>query len=694
MTRPDGEAFIDVHANTKPYDRELETGVRKASADADDLLDAVGKDWGDTLAESTSKELGKHGRDFADSIERGISHEVVHIRGKRYVIDRRGRLHDAAGRFVKAFEDEVEDAFLRSAGGGAGNVFNRIGTAISDAIGSGFNVSGKSPLIAFLVPLVGVIVGLVIGAIQAVNILIALLTTLPALIASIGLQVGVLFIAFKGLGTAISGAFAAKNAEELQEALKGLTPEAQTFVKSLLPLKDLFKSIQRVVQSNFFRAMGDPLSFLRFLSPTLISGFGMLATSMGRFFRDLGVFFNSPTFITFVRDIFPATARWIQTFGPAFIKILGALIGAADQAIPFLEHVGMFISLNLASLARRLNDMIRSGGFQQWLAGMERSFELFGGFLLDALRLVGVLMSVLNQEGADEIFKAFQDAFQQLAFFLASPAGRQALEGLINAAIISIKVFTGLLEIILLILAAIETVGEALNELWKWLTTIAFPAIGDFFSWLGGAIADFFAGIVGHLAPVGSAIRATFGSITSGIRANLDQAIAFVTSLPGRTRAAVGNLDNLLYNAGRSMIQGFINGIRSKLGDLANIAKNAIHTVTDWFPGSPAKEGPLSGQGYSLLRGERMAQDFGAGMRRGFSGLRDSLSTDLGGLVDMLTPSNTTTNGVVFGPGSVKVTFEGVVPTEDEARRTGRAVGAGISDQLARRNTVLAVRTL
>lgn len=694
MTRPDGEAFIDVHANTKPYDRELEAGIRKSSADADDLLDAVGDKWGDTLAESTSKGLKSHGRDFAHSIEEGISNETIHIRGKKYVVDRRGRLHDAAGRFVKAFENEVEDAFRKSSGGGSGGVFNRIGTAISDAIGSGFNVSGKSPLIAFLVPLVGVIVGLVIGIIQAVNILIALLVTLPALIAAIGLQVGVLFIAFNGLGKAISGAFAAKNAKELKEALKGLTPEAQTFVKSLLPLKGLFQSIQRVVQSNFFRAMGDSLSALRFLSPTLISGFGMLATSMGRFFRDLGVFFNSPTFITFVRDIFPATALWIQTFGPAFIKILASLIGAADQAIPFLEHIGTFLSLNLASLARRLDDLIRSGSLKQWLAGMEQSFEVFGAFLMDTVRFLGILMNSLDQAGADEVFKAFSDAFGQLAFFLASPAGQQSLEGLIDLTIISIKVFTGLLEVIFLLLAAIETVGEALHELWRWLTTIAFPAIGDFFVALGKAITDFFNGIIHHLAPVGNAIRATFGSVVAGIRANLDQAIAFIRTLPARARAAVGDLGNLLFNAGRSLIQGLINGIRSKLGDLGNIAKNAIHTVTNWFPGSPAKVGPLSGQGYSLLRGERMAQDFGAGMRRGFGGLRDSLSTDLGGLVNMLSPSNTTTNGVVFGPGAVKVTFTGAVPTEDEARRTGRAVGAGISDQLARRNTVLAVRTL
>jgi len=63
------------------------------------------------------------------------------------------------------------------------------------------------------------------------------------------------------------------------------------------------------------------------------------------------------------------------------------------------------------------------------------------------------------------------------------------------------------------------------------------------------------------------------------------------------------------------------------------------------------------------------------------------------GLTSMLTNQSNNT-GVNFGTGAIQVSFVGVVPTQEEAFRTGAAVGSGIQDQLARRNTRLAVRTM
>jgi hypothetical protein len=50
--------------------------------------------------------------------------------------------------------------------------------------------------------------------------------------------------------------------------------------------------------------------------------------------------------------------------------------------------------------------------------------------------------------------------------------------------------------------------------------------------------------------------------------------------------------------------------------------------------------------------------------------------------------------GITFGANAIQVNFHGNVPSQEEAYRTGAAVGNGISDLLARRNTRLAVRTL
>ena len=49
---------------------------------------------------------------------------------------------------------------------------------------------------------------------------------------------------------------------------------------------------------------------------------------------------------------------------------------------------------------------------------------------------------------------------------------------------------------------------------------------------------------------------------------------------------------------------------------------------------------------------------------------------------------------VVFGRDAIRVTFEGVLPTRQEALDTGRAVGEGVMETLARRDVATTVRTI
>jgi hypothetical protein len=59
-----------------------------------------------------------------------------------------------------------------------------------------------------------------------------------------------------------------------------------------------------------------------------------------------------------------------------------------------------------------------------------------------------------------------------------------------------------------------------------------------------------------------------------------------------------------------------------------------------------------------------------------------------------LSTGSTQTSQVTFGAGSIAISFEGVVPSEAEAFRTGQTVGSGIADMLARRDAQLAVRVM
>jgi phage-related protein len=90
--------------------------------------------------------------------------------------------------------------------------------------------------------------------------------------------------------------------------------------------------------------------------------------------------------------------------------------------------------------------------------------------------------------------------------------------------------------------------------------------------------------------------------------------VAYVKGLPGKLISALGNLGSLLYNKGKDLLQGFLDGIKSVIGKIEDTIKGVVGKITDFLPGSPAKKGPLSGHGYVLLRGQRFITDFAKGM--------------------------------------------------------------------------------
>lgn len=123
--------------------------------------------------------------------------------------------------------------------------------------------------------------------------------------------------------------------------------------------------------------------------------------------------------------------------------------------------------------------------------------------------------------------------------------------------------------------------------------------------------------IINGIKTIIAVIRNAFTNAKNAAVNMLVNLINFVRSIPGKITSALGNLGNLLYNKGKQIIQGFINGIGAMIGAVRDKASSIVHAVTDFLPGSPAKRGPLSGRGYVLLRARRFMNDFAKGLDDG-----------------------------------------------------------------------------
>jgi len=255
------------------------------------------------------------------------------------------------------------------------------------------------------------------------------------------------------------------------------------------------------------------------------------------------------------------------------------------------------------------------------------------------------------------------------------------------------------------------------GDVWDQISGFVLRTLGrilDFIAEWGGklwhAVFDALSAIVGVFSDKGAEFVRTIGD-------SLTKVVAWFVGLPGMVRLAFSNAWDWLYEAGKNVIQGFINGLVDKAQDLYNklqgiidTAKNLWDSATGWIMGSPSK--------WTTQRGKWVVEGFANGLEdqqsvavdasqalidatkrpfeTTFNDIVPNISASLPtpGTLGSTGTAGTQTSVITFGQGSVMVSFAGVVPSEAEALMTGRTVGRGILDVMAERDAQLAVRVL
>ncbi|MFF5759681.1 hypothetical protein ACFY7A_30135 [Streptomyces longwoodensis] len=169
-----------------------------------------------------------------------------------------------------------------------------------------------------------------------------------------------------------------------------------------------------------------------------------------------------------------------------------------------------------------------------------------------------------------------------------------------------------------------------------------------------------------------------WSSIKTGTVTKAMEMLNWVRGIPHRITSALGNLGNLLRGSGMALIQGFINGIRSKLGSVRSAAGSVVGAARDFFPFSPAKEGPFSGRGYTTYSGEALVEGFQSGIAARIPALRAQLH-DLPGVGAPvarpvpLTAGMAPVLGAVAGGGTTRVIVD-VRGADEDLKRLFRKI--------------------
>lgn len=121
-------------------------------------------------------------------------------------------------------------------------------------------------------------------------------------------------------------------------------------------------------------------------------------------------------------------------------------------------------------------------------------------------------------------------------------------------------------------------------------------------------------GIIGFFSGLGSTIVNIFNSAANGARNAFNGVVTWFSGLPGRILSAIGNVSGLLVNAGKSIIDGFLNGLKSAWDGVTGF----VGGIADWIS---SHKGPISYDRRLLIpHGNAIMDGFAQGIRTGFDG--------------------------------------------------------------------------
>lgn len=595
---------------------------------------------------------------------RGMDSARLRLRGLQR--DTEGRLRDIRGRFVSEGEAAgrgLADG-IRAHAELAAPAVRRVGAAVA-ALGVGLPAAAA----------VGAALGGIAAGAAAAGIAVKAFT-LAAGQQWTAVQ-DVATLAEEAQKAAASGAAdAAEKQKAYTDALAQLPPATQDTAKAFIGLKGDFQQWSDSLSGTTMPVFTKGIEILRGLLPTLTPFVQQAASAFGGFLDEVAAGVDSARFKEWAADMSAAAGPALSDFLQV-IKNLGIGFGGLLQAfLPVSDDMtGGLVKMSqaFADWGSSLNESTGFATFLQLAREGGQTLGTLAGAALELFQALSPLFGVtakialglaqlINQIPPDVLlgiatgFAAISLAVKAYTTYtrLASMVTRgwAIAQGLFNAVMMMnpvglvIAAIVALVAIVVVAYQKSETFRAVVQTVWAAVKTAILAAVngimaaigwlaqlpGKIGGWFGQAkdlavrkaleLVSWMMGLPGRVGSAISGLAGTLRSIASNAfarfrQAAAEKAVAFVSlvrSIPGRARSALGNLGGMLLGAGRALIQGFINGIKNMIGSVKNAASSVVSAARDYFPFSPAKEGPFSGKGYTLHSGRALATDFGRGI--------------------------------------------------------------------------------
>jgi phage-related protein len=568
---------------------------------------------------------------------------------------------------------------MQTAGTGAlgvlGKILEGVNTWVNSAQGQQTLVAifkALSAIGATLTPVLEAIAKAVGGLAPGIAELAKMLgPTLTAVVDALG---GGLKSALPGI-EAFFGAFT-DGVKSFAPVLNHLGTTFGALLKTLAPLLPALFNLASILLTSLLNAIDGILPSIGLFVNALVAFIKAVGPSLGQVItlavQGFGAFLNVLT------PLLPIAAKLFNALENIAARVLLALFKALEPVLPQLTQAATIIGDALASALIELAPYIEdfANAFLQILPAIA---PLLPQFAQLAVQLLPVMVHLIE---------ALLPIISQLAELFAKLLAQvlPLLPQLMKLGLLWVPIADKALRVADVFVNQLLPAGD---KVIKWVEDLAKKVVG-WFQWLfdtligHSIIPDIINGMrnwfkkgvdwvfdaVDFLRDLPGKIGDWFGKAKDAAVEKFSQLIDWLRGVPQSILNALGDFGRLLYDSGRNLLQGLINGLWSMFNSVMSTVGDILGRIRSAFPFSPAKWGPFSGHGYTTYSGIAMMRDFAKGIRSQSqtirSALNDTLTHDItpsltptiGGFAQSMVPQVAGVGGVVgagVGAGSIVI---------------------------------------
>lgn len=416
---------------------------------------------------------------------------------------------------------------------------------------------------------------------------------------------------------------------DTNKEFNALSPNAQKFVLALVEARKELQPLKTAIQDAFFSGSAPLIQpivdNLLELQPEIVR----VSSAFGDLFKDLLRFLGSEEAREGFSRLLSGMSSFLKEIRPAIGPLVSAFVSLAGASGDLGGELGVIVREQLVKLA----EFVRTVDLRQLFVDAKKAVRELYPFLRD---LFFILRSVFN---------------------IFATAGRVILPPVL-------LLLRGLSIALDGLASVFEVVGGIITSVFGPAFDVAFSSAARLINFIKGVPAQI-AALYSKMAEAGkNFFLAFFESVSSG---------KFITDFAKRIGNAVIDAIN------GSVIDGINKGLKAvsdtlhdKLGIFApNIP--LIPKIPRLAKGGVSTQNTLA----EISEGNREEAVIPLSDPRAMRKIANAI-TRAGGVSE-------SGGGIVFGEGAVMVTFAGALPTTEQARTVGRTVGAGIIEEIRRR---------